>query len=344
MAHRLTGKENYELLLSGQQPERVPCSSSSPGPDGSPPAVVSVFPDILSSAMMKPGIAKDLFGVTYVPVAEANGAKLPEPNNYILKDITKWRDVIRTPDLSGFDWEAMAKKDLEAARVNRKESLVSLGSHFGYFQYLMAFMGYSEGLLAVYEEPEEVQALMEYLGDFFVKVIESTIDYYQPDIIDMCDDLASWKNTFISPDTYREIFKPVTARQAKIATDRGLPISMHCCGHCEQLIDDWREIGVKLWNPAQSCNDLKAIKEKYGNSFIICGGWDGRDELLREDATQEEIVESVYQTIDTLAPGGGYVFSGAFLGSPDDAVIRRKNQWIMDAALPYCDSFYKKNH
>ncbi len=343
MAHKLTDKENYQLLLSGQQPERVPFTSSGPGAGDNPPAVVSVFPSLLASGMMQPGIAKDIFGVTYVPVAEANSAKLPQPNNYILKDITKWRDVIKVPDLSDFDWEAMAKKDLEAAHANRKDSLISLGSHFGYFQYLMAFMGYNEGLLAIYEEPEEVRALMEYLGDFFIKVIESTIDYYQPDIIDMCDDIASWKNLFISPETYRELIKPVTARQAKLATDRGLPISMHCCGHCEQIIDDWREMGVKLWNPAQSCNDLTAIKEKYGNSLIICGGWDGRDELLREDVTEEEIKESVLQTIDRLAPGGGYVFSGGFLGSPDDAVIRQKNNWIAEAARPYCESFYDRN-
>ncbi len=342
MAHRLTEKENYELLLSGQQPERVPVSTFGPRPDGSPPAVVTIFPDLLASAMKAPGIAKDIFGVTYVPVEEANGAKLPEPNNYLLKDITEWRDVIKVPDLSGFDWEAMAKKDLEAAHANRETSLINLGSHFGYFQYLMAFMGYNEGLLAIYEEPEEVQALMEYLCDFFCGVIESCIDYYKPDIIDMCDDIASWKSPFISPDTYREIFKPVTARQAKIATDRGLPISMHCCGHCEQFIDDWREMGIKLWNPAQTCNDLTAIKEKYGNSFIICGGWDGRDELLREDATEEEIKESVYRTIDKLAPGGGYVFSGAFMGPPGDEVTKRKNKWIQEAAFPYCENFYQK--
>jgi len=342
MAHKLTEKENYQLLLNGQQPERVPVTVFGPRPDGSAPAVVTVFPDFLSASMKKPGVAKDFFGVTYVPVEEANGAKLPEPNNYILKDITKWRDVIKVPDISGIDWEAMAKSDLEAAHANRENSLINLGSHFGYFQYLMAFMGYNEGLLAIYEEPEEVKALMDYLGDFFIKVMESCIDYYKPDIIDMCDDIASWKSPFISPDSYREIFKPATARQAKLATDRGLPISMHCCGHCEQFIDDWREFGVKLWNPAQSCNDLTAIKEKYGNDFIICGGWDGRDELLREDATEEEIKASVYKTIDKLAPGGGYVFSGGFLGSPNDEVIKRKNKWIMEAALPYCETFYQK--
>ena len=339
MAHKLTPKENYQRLLKGEIPEWVPVSALGPSPDGNPPATATVFPSLLSSGMMSPGVAQDVFGVTYVPCKDAGGAKVPDPSKRIMSDITKWRDIIKVPDVSDFDWEAMAKKDLEKANINRETTLVSLGSHFGYFQYLMAFMGYDEGLCAVYEEPEEIMALMDYLGEFFIKVIESTIDYYKPDIIDMCDDIASWKNLFVSPKSYQEIFKPITARQAKIATDRGLPISMHCCGHCEGIIDDWIDFGVKLWNPAQTCNDLAAIKKKYGNSLVICGGWDGRDELLRPDVTEAEIKESVYRSFDMLAPGGGYVFSGGFLGFGDETV-KQKNKWVQEAAYECWDKYY----
>jgi hypothetical protein len=342
MTHTLTEKENYKMLMSGQQPEWVPFSSLGPRPDGKPAPVGTVFPGLLDSSITAPGKVTDVLGVTYVPVPEAANAKLPEPNNFILKDIRKWRDVIKAPDISGIDWEAMAKKDFEFFNVNPKDSLVSLGSHFGYFMYLMAFMGFSEGLCAMYEEPEEVKALMEYLCDFFVKVIRSSIDYYKPDIFDMCDDIAAEKNPFISPEMYRELIKPFAARQAEIALDRGIPISMHCCGHCDEFIDDWRDFGVLLWNPAQPVNDLQAVKKKYGNSLIICGGWDPRKDFARPDVTEEEVKDSVYKTIDKLAPGGGYVFSGGFLGPIGDEAAKEKNRWVMDAASTYCKSFYQK--
>ena len=42
--------------------------------------------------------------------------------------------------------------------------------HAGYFQNLMAFMGFTEGLLAMYEEPEEVYALFDYICSFYCEV------------------------------------------------------------------------------------------------------------------------------------------------------------------------------
>ena len=342
MSYTLTEKENFKLLLDGQQPEWVPVFSFGPRSDGKPVPVMTVFPELLAASTRAPGRAQDVFGVTYVPVADAAGAKLPEPNNFILKDIRQWRDVIKAPDLSGIDWEAMAKRDLALTPIDRNETMLCFGSHFGYFQYLMAFMGFNEGLCAMYEEPEEVKALMEYLCDFFCTVIESCIDYYKPEMYDMCDDIAAWNSPFISREMYQELIKPFAARQAKIAQDRGLPIYMHCCGHCEEFIDDWREFGVSIWNPAQTVNDLAGIKEKYGNSFIICGGWDGRDELLRPDITEAEVKDSVYRTIDKLAPGGGYAFGGGFLGPVGDAETAKKNRWLLEAADTYGRSFYKK--
>ena len=158
----------------------------------------------------------------------------------------------------------------------------------------------------------------------------------------MCDDIAAEKNPFISPEMYRELIKPFNARQAEIALERGIPVSMHCCGHCDEFIDDWRDFGVVLWNPAQPVNDLQAVKKKYGNSLIICGGWDTRGGFERPDVTEEEVKESVYRTIDKLAPGGGYVFSGGFLGPIGDEATKKKNRWVMEAAAPYCKSFYTK--
>ena len=340
MSYTLTEKENVRLVIEGKQPEWVPVSSM--GAPGKPAPIATVFPNLLFGHQVGAGKTTDIFGVSYVSSNEAAGAKLPEPNNFILKDIRQWRDVIKVPDISSIDWEAMAKKDFEFFHADPEKSLISMGSHFGYFQYLMAFMGFNEGLCAMYEEPEEVAALMDYLCDFFCKVIESSIDYYKPDVFDMCDDTASERSPFISREMYQELIKPFNDRQAKIARDRGIAISMHCCGHCEEFIDDWRDFGVSMWNPAQTSNDLKAIKEKYGNSLIITGGWDGRDMLLRDDVTEEEIKDSVYRTIDMLAPGGGYIFAGGFLGAMGDDSNKQKNQWIREAAEEYGKTFYQK--
>ena len=338
----MTEKENFMMLLRGEQPEWVPRYTFFPEPDGRPVPTLMIMPGFLAGNMIVPGPVKDVWGVTYVPVAEAGNAKLPEPNNFILKDIRKWRDVIKAPDISVIDWEAMAKKDLERLGINRNETVLIFGLHVGYFQNLMAFMGFSEGLCAMYEEPEEVKALMDYLCDFYTEVGMRCIDFYKPDIVNICDDTAAWKSPFISPEMYRELVKPYAARQAAIGTDRGLPIEMHDCGRCEDFIDDWRDFGVVIWNPAQTSNDLAAIKRKYGNSLVICGGWDIVGVLANPDVDEETVKASVYQSIDTYAPGGGYAFCGLFLGPAGDEKTALKNKWIMEAVDTYGRTFYKR--
>ena len=80
----MTEKENYLMLVKGEEPEWVPRYAYAPSPDGKPTPMLGTGPGFLREGFMSAGPSKDIFGVTYVPVREAGGAKLPEPNNFIL--------------------------------------------------------------------------------------------------------------------------------------------------------------------------------------------------------------------------------------------------------------------
>ena len=71
------------------------------------------------------------------------------------------------------------------------------------------------------------------------------------------------------------------------------------------------------------------------------GGWDARDHLLSPDVTDEEIRQSVRDTIDTYAKGGGFCWCGGYLGPVDDPEVNRKNAVLMDEVYKYGDQFYK---
>ena len=336
----MTEKENYLRMLRGEEPAWVPYMGRNP--QGKAPPSAMVCPELLGGHFFSPGAAKDIWGVNYIPVDEAGGAKVPEPDNYVITDITKWRDVIKAPDISGIDWERVAKKELDALNVNREETAISYGPMCSPYLTLVALMGFAEGLSAMYEEPEEVMAMLEYITDFYYTVGEKCIDYYKPDLISMADDTATWQNPFFSINMYRELIKPHHEKIAKLALDRGIPVDMHCCGRSEDFIDDWLEFGVASWNPAQTCNNLTAVKEKYGRKLMIVGGWDALGELCDPDVTEETVKQSVYDTIDKYAPGGGYAFSGAFLGALGDETTAKKNRWLAEAAIEYGSTFYNK--
>ncbi len=339
----LTEKENYLRVLHGEIPEWIPSYTfgKMPGSDVDPANII-VEPPILCEHRDNGG-GKDHWGVEYVSSPESAGAIMPKTWDYILDDITKWRDVIKAPSLEGIDWEDMVKKSIKKCGINREKSVMALNLHFGYFQNLMAFMGFTEGLMAMIEEPEECKALFEYMCDFYCTVCEKVIDIYKPDVFTMMDDTAAWANPFISVDMYRELLLPVYDRQAKFGRDRGLPITFHNCGKCECFIDDMVSFGVTAWDPAQTCNDLDAIKAKYGNKLVIMGGWDSQGRLLEDDVTDDEIRQSVIDTIDRLAPGGGFAWCGGFMSSdPNDKITAHKNEVVFKTLAEYGGSFYKK--
>lgn len=336
----LTEKENYLRVLNGEVPEWIPVYTfgKMPGSDKDP-ANVRCEPPIINEHRIRGG-GKDFWGVEYISSKETAGAIMPKTWDYILDDITKWRDVIKAPSLEGVDWEDMAKKDLEKSGINRENSALTLRTHIGYFQMLMSFMGFENGLMSLYEEPEEVQALLSYMCDFYEEVLAKCIDYYKPDILNLTDDTAAWNSPFVSLSMYREFFLPCYDRMAKFGRDRGIPITFHNCGKCEAFVDDMVNIGVRGWDPAQTCNDLVSIKKKYAGKLAIMGGWDGVGRLLEDDVTDEEIRKSVTDTLDALAPNGGYIWCGGFMGADyRDPVIIHKNKILHETVAEYGKKF-----
>ena len=334
----LSAKENYLRCIHGGSPDRVPVMTMVP-PGGEHPASIYVEPSVVVEHRIRGG-GLDLWGVEYVASDSAANALMPKTSDFILDDITKWRDVIKAPDLSGIDWEKVCKDDFERVKIDRSKSAVVVLLHIGYFQTLMSFMGFSNGLCAMHEEPEEVKALLEYVCDFYTEVGIRYIDHAKPDLWGTSDDTAAWANPFISAEMYREFLIPLYDRQYKPARDRGIPIAMHNCGKAAGYFDDLVQIGVREWNPAQTCNDLAAVQKKFGRQLVISGGWDARGSLLHDDVTYEEIYESVKKSMDLLAPAGGYCFAGGFLGAVGDETFKEKNKMVYKAANELSYKYY----
>ncbi len=336
-------KQNFLDMANGIVPDYIPQFSFFPKV-GEKFAPVSLIIPAIANDWRKTEEKIDMFGVKWVAAPESNGALLPEPNNFILKDIRQWRDVVKLPDISGIDWEMMAKKDIEAAEkqgFNFNETAKEITLHVGYFQTLMALMGFTEGLMALYEEPEECKALLNYICDFWCEVYDKCFDYYAPDTFGQSDDTAAWKSPFISLEMYRDIFKPLYIREAKIGMDRGLPGELHCCGKCDLFADDWNDFGIRYWNPAQTSNDLDTIKKNHPKDLVIVGGWDYRGRLCDEDIGEDEFKQTIIDTYDRLAPGGGFISMCGVSGDFNDETVKKKSRWCREVAETYGENFYK---
>ena len=312
----LSFKENFMRALSGEVPEYVPTYNIFWG----------VRPSMLSGSRGQGGNGTDIYGVEWTSEGSAVEAALPKPGTFILDDIRKWRDVIKYPDFSHINWEEMSKKDLE----NRDPELPRGGGTAtgGFFQAVMNFMGFNEGLIACFEEPEEVKALINYLCDCHLSIADDFLKHYKPDYVSFGDDIAHELQPFLSLEMFQDIFSPVWRRYIKFFKDRGYLAVHHNCGHFEEYLDDVVDMGFNCWEPAQSSNDLVAIKKKFGNKLLIAGGFDSTPYLPFREATEEQIRGHVKKVLDELAPGGGYAFFGGVFG--DDPVSKERNEWVQD--------------
>ena len=340
---QLTEKENYLMCLRGEQPEWIPHESLDPTIKG-PSA--STGPSILMPRVDADGRMWDIWGVELITSAEAAGGRIPKTWDFLLDDVTKWHDVIKAPDISGVDWEQMAKKDLERAAkyIDRENQAVCYMGGGGFFQNLMAFMGFTEGLCALFEEPEECNALFDYLCDFAVEVTKNSIDYYQPDIFGIGDDTAAWNNPFVSLDMMREFFVPRYCRLTDFAKERNIPVTLHNCGKCEIFIPDMVDVvGVTGWNPAQNCNDLLALKKQFGNRLVLTGCINSSQTFEKPGITEDEIREIVWDVANKYAPGGGFAFQVHFIiPDPTDEFMQWKKATVNRVMDEVSHEFYKK--
>jgi uroporphyrinogen-III decarboxylase len=329
--YKLTEKENYLRMLNGEFPEFLPRFDMMNWMGLSGLNFGKVLPN---------GNRVTEFGVEMVSVADAEGGPIPVPGKFILKDITKWRDVIKAPDLKEVDWEAQAAKDLKDKDRTNNPYMMFAGD---FFQALMGFMGFTEGLCAMYEEPDEVYALFDYLCDYYIEKYKNYLLYYKPDGMYLGDDTATKLNPFISPDMHKRLIKPFQKREADLARENGLPIQMHNCGRCEDFIEDWLDIGVSAWDPAQVTNNLIGIKKKYGRRLCLAGCWDSSGPASWTSTSDEILKDELAKYVDTYAPGGGFMYTAYVMGAVGDEVAKRKKDIIQQFYEDYARDWYKRN-
>lgn len=89
-------------------------------------------------------------------------------------------------------------------------------------------------------------------------------------------DLGAQRGPLISPETYREFFKPYHRRINNwIHRNTKWKVFFHSCGSIRAFIKDFIEIGVDILNPVQftaTNMDLASLKREYGGRIVFWGG------------------------------------------------------------------------
>lgn len=284
------------------------------------------------------GDCMDGFGIKWEYPSTGGGAAVPDVNCTIMDDVTEWREKVTIPDPSKYDWKADYERECKMLGApNRDVETVDFGFGNGVFERLAALMGFEDALIAMAMEPEETYALMEAITDYKVAALDYIIEAYHPDTITYFDDVATQRDLFMSPETYRALIKPHHKRFAQECLKRGVIPIYHCCGHAEAIVEDMIDCGWAAWSSVQISNDICRLIETYGDHLGFVGGYDSNGLPAQENASDEVVAAEVKRCLDTYGKyHKGYCFFGfRYVNSLDPAEQGKAMGAIAQTAVEY---------
>ncbi len=125
-------------------------------------------------------------------------------------------------------------------------------------------------------------------------------------------DFGMQKGPFISPITYRKLFKPFHVKVNDwIHRNTTWKSFIHSCGSVWALLPDFVDAGFDILNPVQ-CSaanmDPRRLKETFGGRLTFWGGGVDTQRTL-PFGTPDEVRAEVRERIRTFGASGGYVFN-----------------------------------
>ncbi len=128
------------------------------------------------------------------------------------------------------------------------------------------------------------------------------------DAVFFSDDWGSGNRLMISPEQWRELYKPRYQALIDEVHRGGAHAWFHSCGHILPIVEDLIEIGLDVLHPIQpSANDFRALKERFGGRICFAGGIDVQETLPK--GSPDDVNREVATLFDLFARdyGGGLI-------------------------------------
>ncbi len=235
-------------------------------------------------------------------------------------------------------WQQLREKAIYLKQHSDKALMIVCGCNL--FEWGTFLRRMDNFLMDVYSEPEEVEKLLDALMEKHLSTLEKVCAAVGDvvDILRFGDDLGMDSGPFMSPEIYRNLFKPRHSRLcAYVHKNSNMKTFLHSCGSIYRLVPDLIDAGYDILNPVQTtCFEMEPerLKKEFGADITFWGGGSDTRFVLNRGTTQE-VMDDVKKRLEVFAPGGGYVFNPIHNIMPD---VPPQNIVAMFDAI---DEFYK---
>ena len=184
----------------------------------------------------------------------------------------------------------------------------------------------------IYADPGKLCELIDILVDMNLYALEE----YGKEGFDgfmFCDDWGLQERLMISPEKWRELWKPRYAKVYAKAHELGIRTMLHSCGYTVDILDDLIEIGLDVMNLDQQENmGLDFLGKRFGGRLTFLNPVDVQTVMPRGDF--DEIRAYCRKMAKAFAtPKGGFI--PRWYSDPKGA------GHSMDAVNVMCEEFLK---
>ena len=226
-------------------------------------------------------------------------------------------------EVHDYAWPDPAQVDVSQVRAQAEVYLgqyAILGGDWSPFWHdAIDLVGMENLYLAMYDQPELVDALMQHLVDYYAASSQRIFDAAGDaiDIFFIGNDLGGQAGPLLSPALFERFLLPHLSRLIDIGHAYGLKVQLHCCGGFVPLIPPMIDAGLDGLHAVQpSCHgmDLRTLKSLFGRRILLNGGIDSHHVLIM--GTVDSVRRQTRQVLEVMMPGGGYV-----AGASHDSIL-----------------------
>jgi hypothetical protein len=220
----------------------------------------------------RPRTGVDEWGAVWENIGVCN---LGEVKDHPLKS---WDDFgkLPIPDINDPKrWRA-----LKGARERAGDKFL-LASGISIYERVHFIRGLENTWVDIYENPDGLGRLIDILAEMNLVAVRRFAEAGADGYI-WCDDWGLQNRLMISPDSWRQIWKPRYARIYKAAHDAGLLTFLHSCGYIVEILDDLIEIGLDVIHMDQQENmGLELLGPRFGGRITFFSPVDIQNTMVR---------------------------------------------------------------
>jgi len=268
----MTPREIIKRTIEFNSPERLAMTLREPYTND------MHYAGMVKSVDKRPRSGIDEWGAVWENIGVCN---LGEVKDFPLKDWSDF-DRLNIPDpTEEWRWEGFG----ERVRQGGDKYVVSLG--ISLYERIHFIRGLENTWTDIYDERDNLEMLLDILKDmshYYIKRMGGAgVDGYF-----FTDDWGLQNSLMISPDHWRQIWKPRYAELFEACHENGMHTFMHSCGYIIDILDDLIEIGLDVIQMDQQENmGLDNLSKYNGRITFYCPvdiqqtlAW-GTDEQIR---------------------------------------------------------------